>query len=414
MSDIVITGTGVISAAGAGAERVWDAMTAGTTFFTNATARQRADDALPWPVAAVQMSDIPWPDGPPWVDNRKYANPAAHAAVAVTRQALDRAGPADERAGPSCGTVMAVSSTGKEEVGDVMPRLAALARTDPRPLAKLLYDEVPDYSYIRGIPSQLGQFTAMASGFTGSNVVVYGEAGAAGFGALAQAVRMISSAELDRVLVVGIAPQLSLTALAAFDHDERIGTEAVAGRGPFDVGRAGTLLGQAAVAVMVEHARAARARGVTPMAHLLACEVVTAAHRRPALDTALDLVLGQGSWPPGLWWAHGAGSAASDLDECELVGARLGAITTASKGTVGNAFECAGLLDVALAVEALRRREVPPVGLLRKPDPALGGVDFVVGTPRVVPALNSALVTTFSPSCWAPAAGAALLERVDE
>jgi len=72
------------------------------------------------------------------------------------------------------------------------------AQTDARSLPRFLYDEVPDYSYIRGIPSQLGQFAAMASGFSGSNVAVYGEAGAGGLGALALAHRLIGSGSSTR------------------------------------------------------------------------------------------------------------------------------------------------------------------------------------------------------------------------
>lgn len=123
---------------------------------------------------------------------------------------------------------MAVGSTG-DELGDVMPRVAGMALDDPRPLATLLYEEVPDYSYIRGIPSQLGQFVCMTTGFRGSNVAAYGEVAAGGLGALALALRLLESGELDRVLVVGVAPPSSVTALHSFDRDEPLGTEAAPG-----------------------------------------------------------------------------------------------------------------------------------------------------------------------------------------
>jgi 3-oxoacyl-[acyl-carrier-protein] synthase II len=411
MSDIVVTATGMITAAGTGADRAWEAMARGESFFVNRTPAERGPDVIPWPVAQVRLGDLAWPPGAPWVDNHKYANTNAHAAVAVARLALERCGRATADDGPRAGTVMAISTTTKDELSDVMPKLALRSRDDPRPLVKLLYDEVPDYSYIRGIPSQLGQFTAMASGFTGSNVVVYGESGASGFGALSLALRMLDSGEQDRMMVVGVAPPLALGALATFDREEPFGVEAGPGSGPFDIDRAGTLLGQGAVAIVLERDHVARARGVTPLARLAACTAMSATDRRAALGAALDTVLAGAARPPGVWWAHGAGSPGSDRDEYDVVGARLGAVTTASKGTIGNAFECGGLFDVALAVETLHRRVVPPVGLLERPDPAMRDLDLVVGAPREVPALHTALVTTFGLGNQAPSAGAALLTR---
>ncbi|MGW2545525.1 beta-ketoacyl synthase N-terminal-like domain-containing protein, partial [Kitasatospora sp. NPDC001574] len=237
MSEVIVTGTGVVSPAGLGTEPLWSAMAAGRSFFDS-------DGPLPWPVAAVDRGTVGWPPGKPWVDNRKYANLAAYWAVEAARLALRQAGrdpDAPDHPGwgdpERGGTVMAVGSTG-DELGDVMPRLAGMALDDPRPLATLLYEEVPDYSYIRGIPSQLGQFVCMTTGFRGSNVAAYGEVAAGGLGALALALRLLESGELERVLVVGVAPPSSVTALASFDRDEPIGTEAVPGRGPFGIHRA--------------------------------------------------------------------------------------------------------------------------------------------------------------------------------
>jgi len=401
MSGVVITATGVISAAGTGASCVLEAMAEGVTFFKQGGT---------WPAATIDPAHAPWPDGKPWVDNRKYANVAALRAVAAARLALQGDQPrADADDGVRCGIVMAVGSSASEGLGEVMPRLAAMAESDPRPLAKLLYDEVPDYSYIRGIPSQIGQFVAIASSFRGSNVAVYGEGGAGGLGAMASATRLLESSELDRVLVVGVQPPLMPTLSVAFDREDPLGTEATPGRGPFDVERTGTLIGEGAVALMLERADVATARGVTPLAHVLGCETICATARGRALGEAVSQVMGQGADQPDCWWAHGTGSIAIDREECHAVGSRAVAPTTSSKGTIGNAFECAGLIDVALAVEALHQRRLPPVGLLRRPDPVLGDIDFVLGAPRALPAHGNALVTALNHGGNATTAAAALI-----
>ncbi|WP_327680664.1 beta-ketoacyl synthase N-terminal-like domain-containing protein [Kitasatospora sp. NBC_00458] len=412
MSDVIVTGTGVVSPAGLGTEPLWSAMAAGRSFFDPA-------GPLPWPVAAVDRGSVQWPPGKPWIDNRKYANLAAYWAVEAARLALRQAGrDPDAPDGPGWGdperggTVMAVGSTG-DELGDVMPRLAGMALDDPRPLATLLYEEVPDYSYIRGIPSQLGQFVCMTTGFRGSNVAAYGEVAAGGLGALALALRLLESGELDRVLVVGVAPPSSVSALASFDRDEPIGTEAAPGRGPFDEERAGPLLGQGAAAVLLERAAPADAPAPRALARLLACETVVAADRASATGLAVRAALRRAGGRPDLWWAHGSGSPAADREECSAVLPQVGAVpVTSSKGTLGLALECSALIDTALAVESLRRGQLPPVGLLRRPDPRLGGPDTVTGAARPVPGLGTALVTGIDHGRGTASAGALVLGGV--
>jgi 3-oxoacyl-[acyl-carrier-protein] synthase II len=394
MGQIVVTGTGLLSPAGIGAGAVLDAMASGIHFFNRPQEGKRSlHPSFPWPEASLENPGVPWPVGSPWPDIKKYANASAHQAVAVAQLAIDASGMADEKSGIRCGTIVA-SGNRTDELGPLLSRLGALFEQDPRPLAKLLYDEVPDYSYLRGIPCQIGQFVCLAAGYRGSNVAAHGEAGASGLGPVALAVRILQSGELDRVLVVGVGNPVPPSMLVAFDTHDPLGTEALPGRGPFDVGRAGTLLGHGAAALVFESEESARLRGATRMASVLACEAVNATTREIAIRQALEMTLEEASRSPGFWWAHGSGSNLMDLVECRAVAPLVAAPTTSSKGTIGNAFESAGLIDIVLAVEALGRRELPPVGLLQQPDPQLGDVDFVVTSARSLqPGINTALVT---------------------
>ncbi|MGW7381540.1 beta-ketoacyl synthase N-terminal-like domain-containing protein [Streptomyces sp. NPDC054794] len=409
--DIVVTGTGVISPAGLGAARLWEAMAAVKTFFDHPGDDGASASGLPWPTAVVDTSEIGWPAGRSWANASKYANQSARWAVAVALQALERAGITGETEDVRGGTIMAVASSG-DELSDVIPQLASKFRHDSRPLAKFLHDEVPDYSYIRGIPSQLGQFVSMASGFRGSNVAAYGEAAAGGTGALALAVRLLETGELDRVLVVGVGAPLTVTGMAAFDQDEPFGTRATTGAGPFDADRAGTLAGQGAAAILLERADVA----VGPaLARFLGCEVLAAADLPTAAGLAVDAVLAGAAAPPAAWWAHGAGSVRLDRVEAETVLPRVGNLpVTGSKGTIGNAFECSALIDTALAVESLDRGELPPVGLLGRPDPGLTGLDPVIGEARPVPPAATVLLTALNQGAEATAAGALLLAAPGE
>jgi 3-oxoacyl-[acyl-carrier-protein] synthase II len=414
LDKIVLTGIGMISPAGAGAGPVLDAMAAGNHFFEREQPGKRSSHpAFPWPEASLAEPDVPWPQGGAWADIKKYANASAHQAVAVARIAIESGGgPADEASGLRCGCVVG-SGNRTDELGPLMGRLGALSQTDPRPLAKLLYDEVPDYSYLRGIPCQIGQFICLATGYRGSNVAAYGEAGASGLGPLAFAARLLHSGELDRVIVVAVGVPLPPMMLVSIDRHEPLGTDAFPGRGPFDTHRAGTLLGHAAVAIVIETDEAARARGAPRIAELLACVAINGTSRADALGLSTRMVLEEAGRSPQLWWAHGAGSVSMDQVECDAVRPLVHVPTTASKGTIGNAFEAAALIDVVLAAEALRRGEIPPIGLLQNPDPALGSVDFVVKNSRALrPGTRTALITALDQRV--EAAGAAMISSIGQ
>jgi 3-oxoacyl-[acyl-carrier-protein] synthase II len=408
MPDVLLTSAALITAAGRGAAPVLTAMDAAKPMFADLA----EPGGLPWPAAVLDPADIPWPAGSRWANMQKYANVSAHAAVAATLLAMDGAEPAEGQDALRSGVVMAVGCSGSDELGDVFGKLAVRARTDPRPLARLLYDEVPDYSYIRGIPSQIGQFVAIATGFRGSNVAIYGEGGAGGLGALALARRLLRSGELDRVIVVGVAPPLAAGILTAYDGEDPLGTEVSPGRGPFDADRAGTLVGQSAVAVVVENAGAAGIFGApaAPL-RLMSCQTLCAPRRADALAYSTREAVGEAAVRPDLWWSHASGSRIADAEAIATVAAQVPALTTSSKGTIGASFECGGLVDVVLAGESMRRALVPPVGLLERPDPAFAGTgaDIVTGAPRSLRAASSALVTALSHGAQAATAGAAVL-----
>jgi 3-oxoacyl-[acyl-carrier-protein] synthase II len=410
LSNVVITGTEVLSVAGLGANRIVDAMTAGLNLFDGNRGDGENSPGGPWPIAKVNPADTAWPTHDPWwINNRKFGNVAAQWAVTMAVAAIAPTGvdKEDERGG-----VIVAFSSAEEEGVKVIPRLAALSRNDPRPLATILYEEVPDFSYVRGIPSQVGQFIAKATGFRGSNVAVYGESAAGGLSAASLASRLLESEELDRVLVVGVAPPLSPGILASLDRADPLGTEAAPGRGPFDVGRRGTLLGQGSAAIAFERKETAYRRGVEPLADFACCETATASSVAQAVGNVVDLVLTEADHLPAVWWTHGTGSVSLDGMEARAVSPLVKAMTTSAKGTIGTAFECAGLIDIAVAVAALNRGVVPPIGFLRKPDKTLGDIDFVLGFARPAPDAQSALVTSFGYlGGGMTTAGAALIAR---
>lgn len=144
---------------------------------------------------------------------------------------------------------------------------------------------------------------------------------------------------------------------------------------PFSRGRTGLLLGDALVAVVLEAAEAAAARGARPLARLAGWGRAGDAHHvcRPAPDgtglaRAARAALGRaGLRPEHLDYvnANGAGSALGDRSEAATLRALFGPPRSAgpspvwppiaaTKSVHGHALEASALLEVAVTIAALR------------------------------------------------------------
>lgn len=159
---------------------------------------------------------------------------------------------------------------------------------------------------------------------------------------------------------------------------------------PFDADRTGVLLGEGAVALVVQPESAA----ATPLARLratgLSCDAFhptapdpggiaramrDAHHRAGVRADRIDLLVG-----------HGSGTGLNDPAEVAAIRETLGTgpLVTAFKGAVGHTSGGAALLGVAMAVRCLATGMIPPVVGLRRPLEQGAGVRFVID--RAVPA----------------------------
>jgi len=224
--------------------------------------------------------------------------------------------------------------------------------------------------------------------------------------ALATAEDWIRAGRCRRVLVVGaddvtgdtLLPWIGAGFLAtgAAATDERPEDAAL----PFDRRRHGMLLGMGAVALVVETAEAAAARGVTPLAEILASRCANSAGHPLRLDpdhvaaTVEDLVadaerrhglsrkaiagrclfMSHETYTP----ARGGSASAEIAALRRTFGDDAGRILVANtKGFTGHPMG-AGIED-AVALAALVRGEVPPIPNLREPDPELGDLHLSRG-----------------------------------
>ena len=232
---------------------------------------------------------------------------------------------------------------------------------------------------------------------------------ASGADAIAHALRLFRSDEIDVALAGGteaIVHPVTLSAFAALRalssrHDD----PSHASR-PFDRDRDGFVLGEGAGVLVMERRRHAEARGARIWArvagagstcdgsHLVAPDP-TGHWNAEAIGKALRTAQLR---PADVAWvsAHATATVVGDLAETEALkkafGATLGGIgVTALKSSFGHMIGASGAVAAAVAAMSVRDKAVPPTRNLDHLDPAID-LDVVRGKPRPLPAGAAVLV----------------------
>ncbi|MGX4734336.1 beta-ketoacyl synthase N-terminal-like domain-containing protein [Kitasatospora griseola] len=287
-------------------------------------------------------------------------------------------------------------------------RAALLA--DPPPLADAVLGAVTDACAQSELPSGAPLLLALHSDLRTRGVAEEVSRGAAALGlagvtrvytgacvaaatAVADAAAMVGSGRHPRVLVAAghlVEPGV----FAAFDAGRALARDGELR--PFSTGRSGTLLGDAAVAVVVEAADAAAGRGVRPLARLAGWGRSGDAHHvcRPRPDgagvarAARSALARAGVAPSEVGYvnANGTGSPMSDLAEAralrEVFGDALAGLpVSSSKSVHGHALEASALLELAVTIGALGSGQLPVNAGWLGPDPEIG-LNLVLAGPR--------------------------------
>ncbi|WP_395292745.1 beta-ketoacyl synthase N-terminal-like domain-containing protein [Kitasatospora hibisci] len=211
--------------------------------------------------------------------------------------------------------------------------------------------------------------------------------------AVADAAASVATGRHRRVLVVAghlVEPGV----FAAFDAGRALARDGVLR--PFSAGRTGTLLGDAAAAVVVEAEPAAARRGAPVLARLAGWGRAGDAHHvcRPDPEgdgaaRAIEAALARAGVEPsdiGYVNANGTGSPLADRAEAgalrRVFGAHVARLpVSSSKAVHGHALEASALLELAVTIAALRDGRLPVNAGWLGPDPELG-LDLVLDGPR--------------------------------
>ena len=228
---------------------------------------------------------------------------------------------------------------------------------------------------------------AIEFGCTGPNST-NGMSCASGAIAIGDAFRTIARGEADAMIAGGAEAPLAPLRFGAFAIIRAMSTRnddpAHASR-PFDVGRDGFVMAEAAAVLILEERGRALARGAPVYAEICGFGLTNDAHHMTAprpdgrqAARAIRLALSEAGVEPGEIGyvnAHGSSTPLNDSTETgsikQVFGDHAGRLAlSGTKGYFGHALGASGAIEAAICALASRRGWVPPTVNLETPDPA--------------------------------------------
>ncbi len=175
---------------------------------------------------------------------------------------------------------------------------------------------------------------------------------------------------------------------------------------PFDRGRRGMSIGEAAAFLVLEDAEHCRSRGGRALGQLLGAGVTTDAHHVTAphpegegmIRAMREALAAAGRAPGDIGYvnAHGTGTPQNDRVEALAMARVFGegrVLVSSTKSLVGHTMAAAGSVEAAATLLSLQHGLIPPTANLRDPDPDVP-FDCVAQTARPV-AVDAALSNSF-------------------
>jgi len=381
---VVITGCGAVCGTGLSPESIWEAVCQGRS----AIKEIRSWDAHRWPVRlAGEVTDV---DNRTLVEDRKlhksvlrtdlfglYAAGAAiqRSGIAAYRETL----PADAVPlfNDRSGVLVGAGGGNFKNQYEFFPLLTEAA-DDMERFGRELEGTVNPMWLLKILPNNVVCHVGIRHGFKGTNACITNQS-VGGLMAVMEAAAAIVTSEADRAIAVGHDTPVEPETLF---HYHRLGLISADTVRPFDQARSGTVFGEGAAAVMLETMDDAKARGATILGEVLgsgctgeAGGIVELRADGDGLSRAIQNALQATGISPddiGMVVAHGNGVPSSDASEARalrrMFGDRLPPVT-AFKWSMGHLIAAAGMLDLVLALNALRDGLVPGIATLNSLDP---------------------------------------------
>lgn len=369
---VVITGCGVITAAGCELDGFWRSLMAARCAIRPLTSFRYGD--APLMGAEVELAEAD--RLPPSVDHDAFRARCLELALAATRRAVDDAGlplGSDDRA--RTGVAFATTMGEERQIGDLSERrikdgdVAIDAGFFGRSNNQRLASEVAR-RYQLGGPALLGA-TACSSGNA----------------AIAMAYDLIAEGAVER-MVVGGADTFTRLIYCGF---QRMGALSASICRPFDRRRDGVSFGEGAGVLVLESLESARRRGARVRAEIAGYGISNDAHHVTAPGPHGEgfvraiaqtlAVTGIAREQIDYVSAHGTGTQYNDAGESEMMvkafGERASEVPISSiKSMIGHTNGAASAIEAVACALAIERGEVPPTANLEEPDPGFD-LDYV-------------------------------------
>jgi len=379
---VVVTGFGAVTPLGNDAPETWRAALAGESGIDWI----RAFDADGFPVrVAAEVKDFD-ASGAASPKERRKLDRNVLLALAAGREAVEHAGLNGfdpHRVGIAFGSAIG-GIAGIIQQAEIL-RERGFERISPSFIPSVLVDAAS------------GQL-AISLGIRGPNYAPV-SACATGSHAVGEAAELIKRGDADAMLAGGTEAAIQPIILAGFVAMRGLAVEndnpPHASR-PFDATRAGFVMGEGACVLVLEELEAARARGATVYAEVLAYGTSNDAHHmaqpepeaigvaemmRAAIDRA-------GLEPEDVDYinAHGTSTPLGDAAETKAIKDVFGdhayeLAVSSTKSMMGHCFGAAGAIEALMCVLALHEGKLPPTINYEQPDPVCD-LDYVPNEAR--------------------------------
>jgi 3-oxoacyl-[acyl-carrier-protein] synthase II len=394
---VVITGIGMVSSLGNDAETSWKHLVAGESGAGPIT----LFDTEGYPVHfACELKDF---DPTDWVDHKsaRRMDRFTQMILAAARQAEQDSG-IDIAADPE--RVGASVATGIGGLGSFQNCYDVLINRGP--------DRVSPFSIPSIIPNMGAGWVSIELGPKGP-LMSQCTACAASNMAIGDALDEIRLGRADAMVAGGSEAPVTRVGVAGFDAmralSRRNEAPARASR-PFDKGRDGLVMGEAAGAIVLEELERAKARGAKIYAELIGYGMSADASHITEPDPtgksparAMKAALADAGIDPtdvGYVNAHATSTPLGDAAETKVIKVALGeeharrTPVSSTKGATGHCFGAAGAIEAIFTTLALRDRVVPPTINFEEQDPDCD-LDYVPNVAREVPDLHTAVSNSF-------------------
>ncbi|MGW7409691.1 beta-ketoacyl-[acyl-carrier-protein] synthase family protein [Streptomyces sp. NPDC054833] len=408
MKRVVITAVGAVTPLGNDAETTWEGLATGR----NGVGRLTTFDAEGFPVRiAAQVKDFDAAKAIPKHIGRKHLSRVGQFGVAAAWEAVRKAGldtlseevyGADER-----GVAMG-ASVGRPEL-QVLLDIGHLRASTGNPDAFICRPPAVTLTDDQNVP--LAAMTRMIGG-TGPMLGISTACSGSGH-AIGEAFRAIQEGDAKVMVAGGYDSLTTWLDLLGFSllgalTDQHNDDPERASR-PFDADRSGFVIGEGAVALVLEEREAAVERGAEILAEVLGYGSTLNAYRITdsppdgsgaiqAMEGAL-LDAGLGTGDIDYVVAHGTSTHGNDQSETVAIKKVFGAdtqkvVVSAPKSMAGHLTSASLGLGVLAAIGAMRHSLVPPTVNLERTAPGLD-LDYVPHTARKMP-VGAALINAFA------------------